>query len=61
MITAHPVKFEIHEDGELLAIINMIDEGGSQIEIKTFSSHTSWPELSSVIQDALEMMHKESV
>jgi len=58
MITATPVKYEIYEGTELLAVIDMFDEGGSQIEIKNIVNHESWPELSSVIQDALETMHK---
>jgi len=58
MITATPVKYEIYEDKELLAVIDMFDEGASSVEIKTIHNHTSWAELSSVIQDALETMHK---
>jgi len=58
MITATPVKYEIYEDKELLAVIDMFDEGGSTIEIKAIQSHISWPELSSVIQSALNIMHK---
>jgi len=58
MITATPVKYEIYDGTELLATIDMFDEGGSTIEIKAMQNHTSWHELSSVIQDALETMHK---
>jgi len=58
MITATPVKYEIYDGTELLAVIDMFDEGGSHIEIKAIQNHTSWGELSSVIQDALETMHK---
>jgi len=58
MIIATPVKYEIYEDKELLAVIDMFDEGGSQIVIKNIINHESWPELSSVIQDALLTMHK---
>jgi len=58
MITATPVKYEIYDGTELLAVIDMFDEGGSTIEIKAIQNNTSWPELSSVIQDALETMHE---
>lgn len=57
MITATPVKFEIHDGGELLAVVDMSDEGGSNVEIKTVVAPSNWPELSSVIQGALEQMH----
>jgi len=57
MITATPVKFEIYDGEEWLATLDMFDEGGSHIEIKTVVAPANWPELSSVIQDALELMH----
>jgi len=58
MITATPVKYEIYEDKELLATIDMFDEGGSTIEIKSVHNHRSWHELSMVIYNALRNMHE---
>ena len=57
MITATPVKFEIHEATETLAVITMFDEGGSGVEIKTIVDPASWRELSTVIAAAPEQMH----
>jgi len=58
MITATPVKYEIYDGTELLAVIDMFDEGGSHIEIKTIQNHNSWVELSAVIRRSLEAMHR---
>jgi len=58
MITATPVKYEIHEGEDLLAVIDMFDEGGSHIEIKAMQNHTSWVDLSTVIYNALRNMHE---
>jgi len=58
MITATPVKYEIYEDKELLAVIDMFDEGGSTIEIRAMQNHNSWTELSAVIYNALRNMHE---
>jgi len=58
MITATPVKYEIYDGTELLAVIDMFDEGGSHIEIKTVCNHSSWTGLSTVIYNALRNMHE---
>ena len=57
MITATPVKFEIYDGTELLAVLDMFDEGGSHVDIKTIVAPINWGELSSVINDALAQMH----
>jgi len=58
MIIATPVKYEIYDGTELLAVIDMFDEGGSHIEIKAIQNHTSWVDLSNVIYNSLLKMHK---
>lgn len=56
-ITATPTVFELHEETEFVARIEMFDEGASQVTIKTLVDGSSWKELSEAIQGALDQMH----
>lgn len=57
MITATPTQFELHNEADLLAKIEMLDAHASNIEIKTVVSPGTWPELSAAIAGALAQMH----
>lgn len=53
---AVPIAFEIYEGKDLQAKVNMIDEGGASVEIKTLVDDKSWVRLSAHIQQSLDLM-----
>lgn len=57
MITATPTSYEIYDESELLAKIQMFDEGASNVEIRTIVDSQSWVILSKAILEALQVMH----
>ena len=57
MITATPTVFELFDEIDMLAKIEMFDEGGSNLTVKTVVAPANWPELSDAIFAALKLMH----
>ena len=55
-IEAFPVKFEIFEEGEILASVETQGEGAAAVTIKAWVDAKSWPELSAKIQECLVLM-----
>lgn len=58
-ITVQPTHFEIYDGEELLAKVEMFDEGASHVDIKTVVSPSNWHDLSVAITQALEKLHPE--
>ena len=62
MIEITPTRMELYdsETQDLVAVIEMFDEGASSVGIKTVVNPDSWPALSNAILAALKQMHPKS-
>jgi hypothetical protein len=54
-----PTEFELYDNKNLLIKIRMVDEGGASVDLNTVVDEKSWPEISRVIQHALDLMFQE--
>lgn len=56
----YPVKFEIVDDiGELMCIVEAIDEAAAAVAVKQLVNEASWRELANRVADALKQMELE--
>lgn len=56
----YPVKFEIVDDiGDLLCIVEAVDEAAATVAIKKLVNEASWRELGELVLKALQQMELE--
>ncbi len=56
----YPVKFEIVDDlGELMCVVEAIDEAAAAVAVKQLINEASWRELGELVLKALQQMELE--
>lgn len=56
----YPVKFEIVDDiGELMCVVEAIDEAAAAVAVKRLVNEAAWRELTELVLKALQQMELE--
>lgn len=55
----HPVKIEIYDGAEPVAVVEAFDEAAANVTISTVVNASTWPDVSNSILEALQSMKLE--